>query len=122
MFDIQTTATIIERKAHTAPVTSLLFARSTSFPAVRSAHDVHPQWFDPPYNSSPDASGTGGGPGVGMGTGAGMGDMFDLSADRPMHRSSGVSYNNSGKSDTHCTQSGSTAGHLLLFSSGTVWG
>ena len=118
MFDIQTTATIIERKAHAAPVTSLLFARSTAFPAVRSAHEAVPSWLDPQYDPSSGVEG-GVGMGSGIGMGSGMGDMFDLSPDRPKTRNSGSVTGVSGKSNISGKSNSSGAGHLLLFSAGT---
>jgi hypothetical protein len=115
VFDIQTTATIIERKAHAAPVTFLLFARSTAFPAVRSVHEAVPSWLDPQYDPSLGAGAEGR---VGIGSGMGMCDMFDMSPDRPKTRSSGNVNGVSGKSNSSSSGKSSGAGHLLLFSAG----
>jgi hypothetical protein len=117
VFDIQTTATIIERKAHAAPVTFLLFARSTAFPAVRSVHEAVPSWLDPQYDPSLGV-GVGAEGVVGIGSGMGMCDMFDMSPDRPKNRTSHNVKGASGKSNSSSSGKSTGAGHLLLFSAG----
>ena len=59
MFDIESTSTITERKVGSSPIASILFVRSSSYPAVRT------------------------GTGAGAGAGAGAGSMYERTASSP---------------------------------------
>lgn len=89
IFDIESTSTITERKVNSSPVATILFVRSSSYPAVRTGTGVG-AGVESPYErsaSSPSApsyafastralaSAMGS-----MGADRGMADMFDMSS------------------------------------------